>query len=88
MDAEFVRKLDRIAEDVAATRADTRNLKEYVQAVSGNVKEVRDDLSEHKEDVEAHGLKAARGSLGAIVSWLSLVVAAGALVVEFLRSPK
>lgn len=85
MDDHFIAKLDKIAEDVAATRADTRNLKEYIQAVSTNVKEVRVDLQEHKENTEAHGMNVAVRSTGNIVSWLGLGVAAVVGVAEFLR---
>lgn len=81
MDSESSRKLDQLLQDSAATRADVRNLKEYVQAVSSNVKDVRQDLSDHKESVEAHGRKAVDGFLG----YVSLAVAVLVGIVELVR---
>lgn len=81
MDEHYLAKIDAIAENVAATRADTQNLKEYLKAVSENVRDVRKDLQEHKESPEAHG----RGAVGAVVGWLGLIVAAGVAVREFVK---
>lgn len=54
----ILNKLDRIAEDGAATRADVKNLYSYVQAVSSNQKKTEEKLDEHREDIDAHGGKA------------------------------
>ena len=79
-------KLDRIAEDVAATRANILNLKEYVIAVSTNVTDVRRDLSAHKENTDAHGRHASEHAQSIIIAWLAVVVAGMVGVADFLRS--
>lgn len=61
------------------------NMKEYVGAVSAKVSKVADDLSDHKESIEAHGLGSARNSSSIIASWLGLFVAAGLGIVEFVK---
>ena len=52
------------------------NLNSHIIAVSNNVKEVREDLAEHKESSEAHGRKAADGAISAAVAWLGFAIAA------------
>ena len=69
-------KLDRIAEDCAATRAHIINLKEYISSVGDNVSELRECLYQHKENTDAHGRKSADGTMNQVISWLSLAVAA------------
>ncbi len=78
-------KLDRIAEDVAATRANILNLKEYIIAVSTNVSDVRKDLSSHKENTEAHGLKASEKTQAVIVAWLAVAASLLVGLVDYTR---
>lgn len=78
-------KLDRIAEDCAATRAHIINLKEYIQAVSNNVSEVRKELASHKESADAHGRKAGDRATSEILAWLGIVSAIGVGVVDYFR---
>lgn len=56
------------------------NLKNYISAVSSNVKSVSKDLAEHKEKVDAHGLGEGRRATDSIAKWGSLVLAAVALL--------
>ena len=53
-----------------------KNLTEHIGAVSRNVKDVADDLADHKESSTAHGLESASKSASAIASWLGLGIAA------------
>lgn len=54
-------KLDRIAEDCAATRARVDNLYQYVGAVSDNQKKTEEKLDVHMLDSNyAHGLDGGR----------------------------
>ena len=78
-------KLDRIAEDCAATRANILNLKEYVQSVSVSLQGVRQDLASHKENTDAHGRRASEQTQSIIVAWLAVVVAGMVGVVDYLR---
>ena len=78
-------KLDRIAEDCAATRANILNLKEYIMAVSANVSDVRKDLSSHKESVDAHGVKASNRASAEIVAWLGIVAACAVGIIDFVK---
>ena len=78
-------KLDRIAEDCAATRANILNLKEYIIAVSNNVTDVRKDLTSHKENTDAHGRRASEQTQSIIVAWLAVVVAGMVGVADYLR---
>jgi len=78
-------KLDRIAEDCAATRANILNLKEYIQAVGVNVADVRKDLAAHKENTDAHGRRASEQAQSIIVAWLAVVVAGMVGVADYLR---
>lgn len=82
---EFGAKIDRIAEDVAAMRADTHNLKEYIQAVSSGTARVRDDLAAHKENVEAHGRKGENTAISSVIAWLGLAMAAVLGILEVRR---
>lgn len=53
-------------------KAENANLKEYVKAVSTNVKEVRGDLAEHEKSADAHGAGAvSRGK----TEWIAIAVA-------------
>ncbi len=78
-------KLDRIAEDVAATRANILNLKEYIITVSGNVTDIRKDLGAHKENTEAHGRKASDQMQGTIVAWLAVAASLIVGLVDYTR---
>jgi len=78
-------KLDRIAEDCAATRANVLNLKEYIMAVAENVTDVRRDLAQHKESQDAHGRKSSEMTQSIIVAWLAVVVAGMVGVADYLR---
>ena len=78
-------KLDRIAEDCAATRANILNLKEYVQSVSVSLQGVRQDLASHKENTDAHGRRASEQTQSIIVAWLAVVVAGMVGVADYLR---
>lgn len=78
-------KLDRIAEDVSATRANILNLKEYIIAVSTNVSDVRKDLSSHKENTDAHGRRASEQTQSIIVAWLAVVAAIAVGAADYLR---
>lgn len=71
-------KLDRIAEDAAATRTDIKNLYEYIKAVSINQKETAKSFQDHKEDPKAHGL-------GGIIQWGTFALAGAALLKGFLK---
>lgn len=75
MDDRILDKLDSISGQLARTEANTENLKEYIRAVSGNVKEVREDLQEHKEDHEAHGAKAANKQSSGLIALIGLGIA-------------
>ena len=78
-------RLDRIAEDCAATRANILNLKEYVQSVSTSLQGVRQDLQIHKENTDAHGRRASEQTQSIIVAWLAVVVAGMVGVADYLR---
>ena len=78
-------KLDRIAEDCAATRANILNLKEYVQSVSVSLQGVRQDLASHKENTDAHGRRASEQTQSIIVAWLAVDVAGMVGVADYLR---
>jgi hypothetical protein len=78
-------KIDRIAEDCAATRANILNLKDYVVAVSLNVAEVRRELAQHKESQDAHGRRASEQAQSILVAWLAVVVAGMVGVADYLR---
>lgn len=78
-------KLDRIAEDCAATRAHVQNLKEHIIAVGMNVRDVQNDLLEHRESIDAHGRKAADGALSQVAAWFGLALAAVAAAFEIRR---
>ncbi len=52
-----------------------KNLTGYIGGVSANVKEIRSDLQDHKESVDAHGLGAATRQGGNVVAWTGLIVA-------------
>lgn len=85
MDSEFRNKLDRIAEGVARIDQKTDNLEKWVGSQGQALASIRKDLSDHKESVEAHGIKATSRATGTIVSWLGLVVAAAVGVIELTR---
>lgn len=58
--ARLWRKLDSIEEKATTSVANTANLEKHVNAVSANVRELRGDLNEHKENTtDAHGLGSA-----------------------------
>ena len=57
------------------------NLTQHITAVSGNVKRVEQDLSEHKEKTDAHGLGSQDKAHHSIISWLGLILA-GALGIK------
>ena len=78
-------KLDRIAEDCAATRANILNLKEYVQSVSVSLQGVRQDLASHKENTDAHGRRASEQTQSIIVAWLAVVVAGIVGIADYIR---
>lgn len=56
------------------------NLKGYIGAVSKNVSEVRADLTEHKENTDAHGAGEGRHLTDSLAKWGSVVLAAIAIV--------
>lgn len=61
-----------------------KNMKDYIGGVSFKVSKVADELTDHKESTDAHGLGSNRNSSSVIASWLGLIVAFGVLVVEFI----
>lgn len=76
-------KLDRIAEDLSATRADVKNLYSYVQAVSGNQKHTADKLDLHERDVDAHGLKSVQKRDHRLIEWGTFLIAVIALFLSY-----
>lgn len=48
-----------------------QNIKEYVGAVSKNLTALRNELGDHKESSDAHGV----GATKSVVPWLALFVA-------------
>lgn len=60
--------------------AQDKNLTGYIGGVNASVKEVRQDLQEHKESADAHGAAASNRSGGHVLGWLSLVVSIVAVI--------
>lgn len=58
-----------------------KNLTEHIGAVSRNVKDVANDLADHKESSTAHGLESSNKAHHSIIGWLGLVLA-GALGIK------
>lgn len=74
-ETRFFDKLDRIAEDSAATRADVANLRAHINAVSANQKTTASHLQEHKDDPKAHGF-------GAVIQWVGLAMGSIATILH------
>lgn len=79
-------KIDRIASVVDRTAANQDNLKDYIAAVSVNVKEARKeakadvekiqtDINEHKVDLDAHGVGATNRSGNMTIAWVGIGLA-------------
>lgn len=81
-------KLDRIAEDGAATRADVKNLNAYIGAVRDNQKSSDAKLSAHLLDPEAHGAKAASNRVSGIIQVATFIIAAVAFILGLGRGTK
>lgn len=64
------------------------NMKAYVGAVSSKVSKVADELAEHRESQDAHGIGSSRNSSSIIASWLGLFVAAVVGLAEFVKSSR
>jgi hypothetical protein len=78
-------KLDRIAEDGAATRADVRNLANHLAAVSANHKNLERAFLDHKDDGSAHGLHAIQKRDRSLIEWGTLIIAVGSVIVSLVR---
>ena len=74
--------------DLGALTAGIDSLGNYIKAVSINTKDNREELDEHKEDMDAHGLGASRKSVSAIIPWMALVVSVGGFVLLIFRLAK
>jgi len=55
------------------------NLSQHIQAVSGNVKRLESDLSDHKEKTDVHGLGENRRFTDSLAKWGSVILAGVAI---------
>lgn len=73
-------KLDKIAADFSEHRGEmrqfTKNMSDYVGAVSSNVRDLDKKFDEHKEDDGAHGIRVTRVVLGGVMAVLTLAIGA------------
>lgn len=75
--ARLWRKLDSIEEKATTSIANTGNLDKHISAVSQNVRELRAELNEHKENTtDAHGLGSAGRTSDRFLVIASLVLSA------------
>lgn len=70
----IVEKIDRIAEDTAATRARMELMHGYIDSVAKDQKEIADKFEKHKDDIEAHGVIAGRRTTDVYMKWFTLAI--------------
>ena len=74
-------KLDRIAEDLSASRSDIKNLHQYVEAVNANGKVLAKEFRDHELKEDAHGLGGGRRTTDTLLKVFTVFIAAlGALL--------
>lgn len=64
------------------------NLTQHIGAVSRNVKDVANDLADHKESSSAHGLESSNKAHHSIIGWLGLLLAGGLGIKELVEALK
>lgn len=79
----IVEKIDRIAEDTAATRARMDLMHEYIDSVAKDQKDIQKKLEDHRESVEAHGVIAGRRTSDVYMKWFTLATAFAGLLLGF-----
>jgi len=68
----FDAKFDGLKELMVSQNA---NLTQHIGAVSRNVKDVANDLADHKESSTAHGAESSNKAHHSIIAWLGLLLA-------------
>ena len=63
-------------------KAQQQNTDNYIGAVARGFRELNTRFEDHREDQEAHGAAASGTALTRVVSWLSLLMAAGLAIFE------
>ena len=66
-------------------RAWSKNLADHLQSVSRKADAIRETLDSHKDDPGAHGQKAARLSLGQMLTAVSVLIGAFGLALALVR---
>lgn len=75
--AYFDAKFDGLARLMQAQQENTTN---YIMAVSANVKRLESSISDHKENLTAHGLGEGRRWGDSLAKWGAVVLSAAALL--------
>jgi len=75
--------MGRVERNVGKLTESADNIEKHVGSVSKKADKIHTELTDHKSDLEAHGIKSENEGRKSVREWLSLGVAFLALVVAF-----
>jgi uncharacterized protein YoxC len=73
---ELIRHIMDLKESVGGIRSDVKSINDHLYAVSKKADTIREDLNEHKEDLDAHGKKAVHAQISTWAAVAAALVAA------------